>query len=129
MLLSQPEPWTRPHAQALAGLRCAVHHGLPFTLKIDANGQPGLGTETEQLELGLLEGAAFATHPNQHLADEYPVPHRRGPVRVAENGRPRKPPQIDFPPNRPLNLPSSYSARSARCRTPAIAEFGGCVST
>lgn len=68
--------------------------------KIDVRtGQPMLrSATTEQFELEMLEGAAFITHPNQYLADEYArfFPSVKDRVRVMENGYdPESLPEVD----------------------------------
>ena len=97
-VIATGNPWTSfAIAQAVSQV-C----GAPYIMddrdpwKIDVRtGQPrSRGTETEQLDLGLLEGRR-SPHPNQHLADEYA---RFFPVRTGsecrEWFRPRLP-QID----------------------------------
>jgi glycosyltransferase involved in cell wall biosynthesis len=101
-VIATGNPWTsfaiaRTISQ-LSGAPYVMDYRDPW--KIDVRtGKPTLrSAETEQFELEMLEGAAFITHPNQHLADEYArlFPSIANRLRVMENGfDPETLPEID----------------------------------
>lgn len=91
-IIATGNPWTsfavaRSISQ-LSGAQYCLDYRDPWKINVRTGGLALRSYETDQLELEMLEGAAFVTHPNQHLADEYArlFPSIADKLHVMENG-------------------------------------------